>query len=182
MPSAVRFHHESVTRNVEELRTRAPIAIARALNRSIASAKTVMVKEVSTDMGLKVSDLRDRIRTDEATAMRHVARLYASSKRIPLVDFDAKGPSPSRGQGRGVTAKLSGVRTRYPNAFLADMKSGHRGVFQRKAKPRLPIRELLGPSIARVFLKHVDVGIARGEEQLVKNLQSELKFAATRGA
>jgi hypothetical protein len=26
-------------------------------------------------------------------------------------------------------------------------------------------------------MKHVDVGLARGEEQLVKNLQSELRFA-----
>ena len=84
---------------------------------------------------------------------------------------------PSRGRGRGVTAKVGPSRTRYPHAFLAQMRSGHLGVFQRVGRTRLPIRELRGPSIAHVFGKYVAVGIARGEEQLKKNLQSEFRFA-----
>jgi hypothetical protein len=137
---------------------------------------------VAEDMGLKVGDVNARIRVEQATEDRHVARLYASYKRLPLIDFGAKGPEPSRGKGRGVTARLGGGRNRYPNAFIATMHSGHRGVFTRKAGPRLPIVELRGPSIAKVFVKHQDVGLARGQEQLAKNLQSEFRFALSRTA
>lgn len=165
-----------------KLRERARPAIVRALNRSIASAKTAMVREVSKDLGLKSSDVRDRIWTSEATTNRLQASLFASPKRIPLVDFKARGPEPSRGKGRGVTAKLPGGAGRYPHAFIATMKSGYPGVFQRPGKGRLPIVELHGPSIARSFTKHVRIGIARGAEQLVKNLRSEFRFAMSRAA
>jgi hypothetical protein len=173
----VRFNVTQGTRNLEGLTAKAPQAIARALNRSIDSAKTVMVREVSQDLKLKSGDVRNRILVNDATATHHVAQLRASARRIPLIDFGARQTQ------RGVTAKLSGGRTRYPHAFIATVGSGrHTGVFQRKGNPRLPIRELFGPSIARVFLKHVDVGLARGQEQLVKNLQSEIRFALRRTA
>lgn len=166
-------------RAIDRLKAQAPIAQARALNRAIASAKTAMVRVIGQDLGVKASDLRDKIGVEEARPDRLRARLSASYKRIPVIDFGAKGPEPSLGKGRGVTAKLGPSRTRYTNAFIATMQSGHRGVFRRTAKGRLPIRELFGPSVAHVFLKHVAVGQARGEEQLLKNLQSEFRFALT---
>jgi Prophage minor tail protein Z (GPZ) len=175
---------------VAKLREKAPVAIARALNKSIASAQTIMLRVISSDLKVKVSDLRDKVRIQQATPAVHTARIYASAKRIPLIDFGAKGPEPSRGCGRGVTAKLGGGRSRYPNAFIATMKSGHRGVFQRGSKgnlnatrrgpapnrSQLPIRELFGPSIAHVFQKNEAVGLARAQEQLAKNLKSEFRF------
>ncbi len=162
---------------VERLKAKAPMAQARALNRAIASAKTAMVRVISDDLGVKASEVRDRIGVEDARPDRLRARLSASYKRIPLIDFKAQGPEPSLGKGRGVTAKLGRSRGRYPDAFIATMTSGHRGVFRRKSLGRLPIRELFGPSVAHVFVKHVDVGLARGEEQLLKNLQSEFRFA-----
>jgi len=205
-------------RRIDQLRQNAPSAFARALNRSIASAKTVMVREVSQDAGLTATDVRGRIFVREASPPdRLVAQLTASAKPIPLIDYRATGPEPSRGKGHGVRARLKGGAGRYPRAFIATMRSGHRGVFERlnankasasrrlgaeframKRKTalarfqaavaggttagRLPIYELHGPSIARVFAKHVAVGLARGREQLIKNLQSELRFAMRRTA
>ena len=159
-----------------KLKARAPLAMARAINRSIASGKTLMVRLVSVDMGLKQADIRDKIVVVSATPDRLMAQLRASAKRIPLIDFKARGPEPSRGRGRGVTAKMPGGKGRYPNAFIAQMSSGHRGVFARSDRRRLPIRELFGPSIAFVFSKHVEQGQARALEQLEKNIQSEFRF------
>jgi len=176
------INHSGAKDGFRKLRERARPAIVRALNRSIASAKTAMVREVAKDLGLKASDVRDRIWTNEATLTRLQATLLASPQRIPLIDFKARGPEPSRGKGRGVTAKLPGGAGRYPNAFIATMRSGHRGVFQRTGSRRTPITELHGPSIARSFTKNVRIGIARGAEQLVKNLRSEFKFAMSRAA
>jgi hypothetical protein len=123
----------------------------------------------------------------QATIATPFARLKASLKRIPLFDFGAKGPVPSRGKGRGVTVKGK----RYPHAFIATVGSGrHTGVFQRRPganrrgpaphRSQLPIYELFGRSIGRVFIKFRPLGHARALEALAKNIQSEFQFALSR--
>lgn len=172
---------------IAKIRKKAPVAQVRALNRAIASANVAMVRAVADDLGVKQGVVKDRTRIEQATPQKLRARIYANAKRIPLIDFGAKGPEPSRGRGRGVTVKSSGGRRTIPNAFIATMRSGHRGVFQRVAgasgrrgpgrnRSQLPIRELFGPSIWQVFRKLEHIGIARGREQLIKNLQSEFRF------
>jgi hypothetical protein len=172
---------------VAKLRQKAPVAQMRALNRAIASANTAMVRVIAGDVGVKQGVVRERIRVEQATPARLRARLYANAKRIPLIDFGAKGPEPSRGRGRGVTVKGSSGRRTIANAFIATMRSGHRGVYQRVAgssgrrgpapnRSQLPIRELFGPSIWQVFTKFQSIGLDRGREQLIKNLQSEFRF------
>jgi hypothetical protein len=172
---------------VAKLRKKAPVAQVRALNRAIVSANVVMVRAIAGDIGIKQGAVKDRIRVEQATPERLRARLYANAKRIPLIEFGAKGPEPSRGRGRGVTVKGSSGRSTIPDAFIATMRSGHRGVFQRvKGKSgrrgpapnrsELPIRELFGPSIWKVFTKYQSLGIERGREALIKNLQSEFRF------
>lgn len=173
----LQLNTKNVQLAIERLKERANPAIARALNRAGGSAKTVMVREIARDLGLKAGDVRDEVWIVDATGSHLQVTLMASPKRIPLMDFRAK-----QTRRAGVTAKLPTGRGRYPNAFIARMKSGHEGVFARVGKSRLPITELHGPSIARSFTKHVKVGIARGEEQLVKNLRSELKFAMSRAS
>jgi hypothetical protein len=174
---------------IQRLKSRAPLAQMRALNRAIGSANVAMVRVIAPDIGVKQGVVKDRIRTELATPERLRARLYANAKRIPLIELGAKGPEPSRGRGAGVTVKSAGARKSIPGAFIATMRSGHRGVFQRAGggaggrrgpapnRSQLPIRELFGPSIWQVFRKFEYVGIARGREQLIKNLQSEFKFA-----
>lgn len=168
---------------IDKILANAPIAEARAVNRAIASANTALLAAVASDTGLKVATLRDRIKVGRpATPEFRRARIYASTKGIPLIQFRARGPEPSRGRGRGVTAYIQGATVRYPNAFIATMKGGKRGVFQRgnKVNPgsraRLPISEKFGPSVYLVALYHRQVGLDRGREQLAKNLASEFRF------
>ena len=175
------------------LKDRAPLAIARALNRSAASATTAMIRAISEDTGIKQKDLRGTTKrnraiwSSEARPDRLVCTVYASVSRIPLMDFNARGPQPSRGKGRGVTAGLRGGAKRYPYAFIAGMRSGHVGVFSRRSafgerksrgawSPNLPIYELRGPSIYHVWKRHAAVGTQRAHEQLLKNLRSEFRF------
>jgi hypothetical protein len=168
------------------LKANARPAIVRAINRAAVSARTAMVPKMAQDLGLKSSDIREGkqgIRFTQATPDKHQARLSASLKRIPLAKFNARGPMPSRGKGRGVTYKIgSGGRQRVPRGFLATMRSGHLGVYLRTGKARLPIRELFGPSIGRVFIKFRELGRVRALEALQKNLQSEFRFALSRAA
>lgn len=186
------FNTTNVQAALRGFRTRYPKAIARALNRSIVSSRALMITRVSKDMGLKAADVRKEMVLREARPDKLTAALEIRGNRIPLIKFSAKGPEPSRGRGKGVRAKLPGGAQRYPHAFIATMKSGHRGVFQRvpgarrhgagATRPQLPIYQLHGPSLPKVFYKHIDAGLERGQQSLVTNLRSELRFAMSQKA
>src|SRR5258708_18881327 len=67
--------------------------------------------------------------------------------------------------------------TLFPYTTLFRSPSGHRGVFRRMGSARLPIQELRGPSLVRVFEKFLPLGAARAQESLMTNLRSEIAFA-----
>lgn len=183
-----RFDAGQAERALDQLGKRAPAVIARVLNRTATSVKAVMAREIAKDIGLPVGPIKDelkvRLAIPEDQDIR--ARISVSGAQIPLSKFHASGPLPSRGRGT-VSARIGGSRKRYEGAFLARMRSGHIGVFRRKGassrksrgawSPNLPIVELKGPSLPHVFAKYAPVGIARGQEQLVKNLEHEVGFA-----
>lgn len=183
----------AIARDFQTFRAKFPAAEARALNRSIGTGRTTMTRLIVEDTGLAAGVVRNEIVIELATTSKKVARLIVKGSRIPLINFKARGPEPSRGKGRGVTARLPQATT-YPHAFIATLSSGHRGVFQRvnlnrsERKSRgargknLPIRELRGPSLPRVFEKHTDEGMAVALAALNKNLTHELAFAANRAA
>lgn len=179
-PFAMRFDMGDVLAGFDRLEAGAQTAIRRALSRTAVSVRVAMARAMSDDTGLKVGTIRDRLRVEIVDHADPVARISVSGARIPLIEFGARGPEPSRGRGRGVTARLTGGAGRYPHAFIATMRSGHRGVFQRRGTTRLPIYELRGPSLPKVFTKYIPLGLARGEEQLAKNLEHELQFALSR--
>ncbi len=133
-----------------------------------------MVKEMGKDTGLPARRIKADFKT---TPMGDSGvRLEVTGRRLPLIDFKAKGPEPSRGRGRGVTYKLPGGRGRAPTAFIANLR-GRRGVFRRRTTARGPLEELHGPSLVHVFEKFLPLGAERGREALVRNLRSEIAFA-----
>jgi hypothetical protein len=140
------------------------IALLRALKRGTKSARTLGARVVAKDMGLKVGDVREKIRLEEPTVQTLSGELRASLKRVPVIKFGAK--QTRRGvRRRGKGGVISG-------AFIAKMPTGHVGVFTRKAGAsrrspegaELPIQQLYGPSIGHVFAKHRAEILARGQE------------------
>jgi hypothetical protein len=166
----------------KKLKTNASKAIMRALNRTMENGQTVAVRETAQDLGLRQDDVRDAFTIERATPVNLRARLIARGARIPLIKFGATGPEPSRGKGGGVSYRLPGSRGRHPRAFIATMRSGHRGVFVRLRRSRLPIAELFGPSIPRAFTKQLPAIQARVAEMLPKNLDHEVQFALRESA
>lgn len=163
-------------------------AAVRAVNRSLSNARTTAVKLVAKDMALKSRVVRQRINIIKATSKRPVGYLTATTARTPLIAFGARGPEPSRGRGKGVTVKLPTGIPRHPYAFIATMKTGHRGVFERydaggNKGARGPrggkIFEKKGPSVARSFESQSVPIVARATDMLEKNFASEVKFLAS---
>lgn len=180
------YNNESAIAGLDALGQRGDQAIRRALRRTSTSVRQVMASAVAKDTGVRVAKVKDEIRVKLDSEARS-ATVSISGARIPLIEFQARGPFPSRGRGRGVSAVISGERKRYPNAFIAEMRSGHKGVFTRvgasaRRSPtawskNLPIAELRGPSLPHVFAKYIPLGVERAEEQMAKNLAHEFARA-----
>lgn len=178
---------EELTRRLLELGEDAPKAAARAVNRTLSSLKTLASRGIAADLGLTRKFVDRSLRTQRATVAREIGTLSVGgyrderdrltpSGRIPLVAFGARGPEPSRGRGPGVRYRLPGGRGLATHAFLATMRSGHRGIFRRKGEAgRLPIGELYGPSPTRVFKnKILQDALVNAEATLAKNLDHEI--------
>lgn len=187
----VRFHDDGILTALERLGKAGRTGIARSLNRTATTIEARLARDVAKDTGLRVGVVKDEIRR-ELDVDNGSVRIVAEGRRLPLIAFDARGPEPSRGKGRGVTARSFGGRKRYPHAFIATVKGplptgvvspGHRGVFQRRAGAgRLPIRQLHGPSIPHVFAKYMPAAARDAGDLLAKNLEHELEFALSRSS
>lgn len=162
---------DPIDRDFEEYPKAAQRAIVRALNRALTSGQTAMVKAMAADTGLKSGDIKKALRQRKATADQPTAVLGASTKRLPLYAFKARQTKT------GVSYRLSSGRGQAPHAFIATMPTGHVGVFARRLKARLPIKELLGPSLGHVFIKYQAVGLARMQEAFSANIAHEIDYA-----
>lgn len=174
-------------------------AFVRAANRSIDSGRSVIVKLIAGDTGLTQKVVREALNMRYATFADPTAEMRARTRRIPLIDFKARGPEPTRGRGAGVSYRNpgGGGRSTIPNAFIATTVAqsngsggSHRGVFIRKANVvrkskgawgfNLPMTQLHGPSIGQVFSKFRSEGVTRALEVFDKNFDHELAFENSR--
>jgi len=186
----VQLRDEDLRAGIDALGKRFPQTFKRALARTATTAEAAMARAMVQDTALPVGKIKEAI--SQRFADQGV-QLVCTGKRIPLIDFRARGPEPSRGKGRGVTYTLPGGKQRAEHAFISTMPSGHRGVFERTGRftrrpskrggmpvNRETIRELFGPSIVKVFEKFLPLGATVAAEALMKNLQHEIQFALSR--
>jgi len=144
----------ALARKLDQKVKRYPSSAAAGINKAAQGAFTLAVREVQADIGASSQKtIRRNITLKRATGANPQARLVAfSSKkdRIPIYEMKPKPKSvtrrrPEGGVRYGANSKL------LPGSFIARVRSGHIGVFKRSGKPRLPIQELFGPSVALVF-------------------------------
>lgn len=158
---AIKFESKRVEAWLTVTPKRFTTAALRALKKGTRSAHTDSARTVARDTGLKVGDVRRRLRRIEPNGRTLSGKILGSFRRLSLILFGAKGPEPSRGRGR-VTARVGGKRAAVPGAFIATMQTGLRRVFKRRGRRRLPIKELRGPSVGRVLDLHKDGIMFRG--------------------
>lgn len=143
---------------------------ARAMNRAATSGRAVMARAIAEDTGLKVGDIKAVLPIRTASPAQLEASVRSSLARIALSKFKAQAAKKG---GVSYAFGNSGRRT-IPTAFIARVKAGskvnplpdseasfHVGVFVRRAKKRLPIDELAGPSLGHVFIRCQAAGLAQ---------------------
>lgn len=148
-------------------------ALVRALKKAGATALRDMRAEASKRVRarkrIKASYVR-RALTVERPKGSNVAALAwtvkVSGEAVPLVAY------PARQTKKGVSVEVNrGKRTLLKGAFIATLKSGHKGVYRRRGKARLPIEELRGS-------RPVDALLHEGEAQGVAD-RGGTSFATT---
>ncbi len=125
-----------IARLPEEIRNK---AISRTMRRMTSMGKTRIDNETA-----KISKMPKSI---VAGATRAQFNGSDSQKFIVRSDWPALIKVGAVQAPAGVVVNLRGS---YEQAFLATMKSGHRGVFHRAGKKRLPIFELFAANPANV--------------------------------
>jgi hypothetical protein len=127
-----------------------------ALSRSIGRAAITVRKEArdiaAKEVNVAKRDINGVVNiTRKPTASSLVGEVRIKNKAIALADYLGE-----RQTKKGVTVKVSrrGGRKLIPRAFIATMKSGHRGIFWRKKGSgptglagRLPIDELFAKTV-----------------------------------
>lgn len=119
-----------------------------ALNRAGRSALAQTVMFIRKAYNIKASELKDQIKISPAKKGAKRFRLTVSHKGLALVKFGSARQTKS---GVNVTVKKGG-RQSIKSAFITEVGKGrHKGVFKREGKPRLPIKELFGPSAMQLM-------------------------------
>lgn len=153
-----------------------PKAAARAINKTMTTVNAQAARDIKKDIGgkLSISEIKVGLTKTTAKAKALYASLYAKGRRIPLIKID---PSASQ-DATGVNYKTGKGRGHVQHAFIATMKSGHKGVFKRKGSTRLPIKELHGPSLPKVFTNDVIMKAMErvAGERWAKVFQQELSY------
>jgi hypothetical protein len=176
----------------------AKTAARLAVNKAASRAYTRVVRGLSRLLNLKQKYIREVVKLVPATAATMVAKVRLLKQPIPLIDFGA------RQTRRGVVVKTRRGRPAelLRGTFLARMKSGHLGVFERRSRlnpalrrrvkvkrggetswTELPIEERFGPTPMGVFQNApglIEAELAAAQADLKRYLASEADFLLNR--
>jgi len=112
-------------------------AIKKTVDKTVVEFKDKIVEKVN----LKKGDIGRALKKTYSAEYGSIAAKYT---RTGLLEF--KGTAPS---AHGVRYRIyrNEARKMIEHGFIQRMQSGHRGVFARTRKTRLPIQEKRGPSV-----------------------------------
>lgn len=166
---------KNLQRALAEVPRALPKVMSRGLNRTASSARTQVGRSLSKRVGLRVKDVRQRVILKKASYNKWRSAISISDKKIPLMSLKA------RQTRRGVTYRDIATRKRVlvRHAFIATMPSGHTGVFRRETSQRLPIKELMGPSLFNVFVNAQEEAqriYNESMQRLEKNIDDQVKL------
>lgn len=125
----------SVERDLKKLETGMPKILSRAANKAVTSARVSLVRELQGRYTEKTSGLKRNIEIGKASYSDPTATIKVTGEPQPAIHFHhSKG-------GRGgvkLQVKTGGspvalVSKAGRKAFIAQMPSGHKGIFQRRA-------------------------------------------------
>jgi len=147
----------------------------RALNKTATKSRNFAQRETRKVINVKAATIKKAywIKKAKIGQQKPEAGVFVSYKPFPVSAFNGV-----RQTKKGVTVRMTKNKPRllFKSAFIRTLSSGHKGVFIRKGKKSLPIKELHGPSPYSVFVEKLDE-VERASGDLLERLyQHELDF------
>lgn len=136
-------NHNAVQRVFDEMPDRFLDIATEAANTAIAKVKKTGVKRLKSDWNVPKGETGEwTVRRAKAGDDSPMATASVKSPRLGLINFGAKPANPMTGKtSGGVSFMLGGQRHTLRNAFVAEMSSGHKGIFQRISGTQMPSRQ-----------------------------------------
>lgn len=124
-------------------------ALASAINKVLPGVRTDAVRAVAKVYTVKQSEARGTMTIRKASRSKAEGAVRSDGSPIPLIKFSVRPKSVTKKRPkRGLTVQVKrGQAKRLPGGFIAQMGSGHIGVYTRKGKKRFPIEERHGPAV-----------------------------------
>lgn len=155
----------------------APKAIAKALNRASETAKTEAARKVRESYYIKHGDILRTIKLKKATPSNLSSMVISTGRPIALAKFKITPARPSSKRKSPIIARVKkGEGGPIAHAFVARMKSGHVGVFNRVGKSSKPIDQRYGPSVPQMLGSSTVTGWVeqKSREKLTERLEHEI--------
>ena len=131
-------------------------ALARAANRTAQGTKTQMVRHARARFDITAGDVRKTLWVKKAKVGGNAeSEVVSRGRPTPIKRFKVTPKAPSAGQGkspsrrRRVRISVGKKSVVLDRAFVARMRSGYVGVFQRRRRGSL--RQLYGPSTPQML-------------------------------
>lgn len=170
---------------MREVPREVPKIMSRSINKTATSSKAEIARLIAANVKIPQKGIKKGIRIKKATRRRWLATLNITSRRIPLIylrpgktkkGVTYRGPGDVYAHKQKVASSGGLIKSAFKQVMPG---SGHKGVFLRRTKKRLPIDELFGPSVAELF--EGVRGIARqvkrsANEKLTKNIDAQINY------
>lgn len=151
-------------------------ALAGAMNRGLSRIRTESKRQVREVYAVQSSVFSSaaNIRLGKANTGNLSGYVSFSGYKIPLYKFRVTSDSAGK-HVRAVVKK--GGDTEFRHAFVAHMRNGHTGIFERKTSERFPIEEKMGLAAAQMVKNEKIVSaVEKDAQELVsKRLEHEIE-------
>lgn len=177
MKVAMRSNVRPVLKKLEQAQAQLPTAVNRALLRVRDGMKTEAYRKLRQHYTMKTAQIEKYGALKPIRSANLQVGLRSTGATLALSRFRSNHQdlSAKRPQMFKVSVKKGRLKP-LPGAFIAQMKSGHMGVFKREGRKRLPIEQKFGPAVPimlsqEVVVKHV---IKQVEQRTEKRLTHEI--------
>ena len=181
MEISVEVNHKEIEKALGALKSKSPEILKRAVNATARQAQTALFHEAKKTYVAKASIFKSKSRSlklKRANNTNLTAHLQSEGGPLALYGFKVKATDEST-KAKGLRASpLKNLKVGDRWAFVATMKSGHIGVFQRNTSSRLPIHEFFSVSIPQMIGNEAEVyGKLEPdfEDMLYKNIEREIE-------
>lgn len=151
-------------------------SVIKRANQTVRSETT---KQISKIYAISQKDIRAETNISIKTKTNGddvVGEVEFSGYKIPLYRFNVTPKTVKHGATIKAAQLKSSQQTVFEHAFIAMMKSGHIGMFERKSKKPFPIKEFMGSSTAQMAANTVVVEKVeeKAKETIDKRIEHEI--------